>query len=187
MDARHRLAIFPLDFLLTRSKQFRKSDDLAGGKVCPSGLVLTAVLTVLLGAIWFLMIEYYPLTGMPMYSRRNSTPGVVNYQRLFKHYADGRKVRARPEHYIRCLRNGRYKRALGNCFEEGKANICREFLETFGKIHNQSAKDGRITKLEVQEREWDFVNDADNEEYGKVIETVFVNVPDGQSEERVRP
>lgn len=72
-------------------------------------------------------VEFYPLTGMQMYSRRNHD-GIARYHRIVTIDSEGHEEAAHPERWVGALRDSRYRFHLHRCFDEAGRAPCREFL-----------------------------------------------------------
>ena len=54
---------------------------------------------------------------------------------------------------------------------------CRELLAQAGRRWNANAAPGRrVTELKVVRREWDFVHDRQNPEYGRAVQSLAVRI-----------
>lgn len=134
-----------------------------------------AGLVGILAMCWVFAVEFFPLTAMQMYSRRNVT-GELEYFRVVAHRASGETARAYPEKVIPAVRDSRYRRVIRLCFAPEQVSTCQEFLKTTGDLLNQRAAPSPIERLEVQRVEWNFREDPTDPHHGKVRQRFVVDL-----------
>lgn len=130
-------------------------------------LVLTSVLTVL----WLFRVEFYPLTGMQMFSKKRSEP--VTYELLLARTRSGEIVRAPVEKSIKSMSDGRYRRVLEMAFDPEREHVTAAFLDSVHGRWNRivSADSSGIEGFEVQQWEWRYLTDPDSPSFGRLVGT----------------
>ena len=153
-----------LAFGETRSPTLPRHGSIAGRRV-------TVALAVLLGLLWVFRVEYYPFTGMQMFSHKRSQP--VTYEVALAHTASGDVLRAPVEKSIRAMSDGRYRRVLLKAFDERENHVSQAFMQAVVERWNRQAPEGqRIRQIEIQRWEWYYEEDPDDEKRGSLVERV---------------
>jgi predicted DCC family thiol-disulfide oxidoreductase YuxK len=138
------------------------------------GPVAIALMIALLFGCWCMRVEYYPFTSMQMFATYTGT-GVVTYYRARQTDEHGQVGQA----FLDRMGFGasRYRPVMQNGFSDarGRQN-CIDMLVRCGEFWNKRAPAGRrVTRLEVQKRDWDFINDRHNPDYGRVVDRIIVD------------
>lgn len=127
-------------------------------------LALLAALAV----VWVGRIEWYPLSGMPMYTRVDPT-GVIRYPQILAVRADGATEVARPERVIGAMADARYRQLLRASKSDENNEVAREFFATCGRLFNERrGPSERIVAFEVVWRRWDFARQPGDPARGKI-------------------
>lgn len=134
------------------------------------GRRLTVIIAGLLTACWLFRIEFYPLTGMQMFSSKRGEP--VRYEVLLARRASGEIDRAPVERSIRAMSDGRYRRILAMAFDPEREHITHAFLDSVRGRWNRrvSTPSDAIERFEIQQWEWYFLSEPDDPNYGRVIQ-----------------
>ncbi|MEZ4329089.1 MAG: hypothetical protein R3B40_27935 [Polyangiales bacterium] len=123
-------------------------------------------------------VEFYPLTGMQMYSRRNHD-GVVRYNRIVTVDDRGREREALPQQWVRALRDSRCRFHLHRCFGEGDDGLaCDDFMRGFAHhLETTGTPDANhVVALEVQEWRWSIRDHRDDPDHGAVSSRVRIPI-----------
>src|SRR5205814_1314395 len=135
-------------------------------------------LAALLLAVWAVSFEYYPFTGVQMYSdRRTST--VIAYLKVLGHYESGAVAPIRLDYAIPGLKDTRYRRAIDLCFDPNPAGqrTAERFLLLCADRLNRRARPGdRLAAIEVQRWKWDYGKNADDPNFGQITSR-FIATP----------
>lgn len=145
--------------------------------------IIASVLVVAMSFIWFKHREYYPLTGLQMFSGNNTT-GIIGYNKLIAHYESGESARIMPDEIIYPPMNTRYRLTFRDCHSDQTATQtkCNKLLEALGRVHNQTSRPGsQIESLEVQAWEWNYKEQPNDEDYGELKTSHRVKVLDAQA------
>ena len=132
------------------------------------GAMAALAIILLLSSWWVTKIEFYPLTGMQMFTgHRNAEAGVVSYVQAIAHYEDGSSGWADFADWVGVKQPGRYRPLIRRTFqdEDGLAES-KEFLDT--AILAANARDGavKVSRVELQQWEWNFGDDPNNPNRG---------------------
>jgi hypothetical protein len=134
--------------------------------------LLFGVSSVLL-LCWLCRLEFYPFTGMQMFSAYN-TSGIVTYDKVFAYEASGSVVRAPIEQCLGAMADGRYRRVLAMAWEARHHEVCTRFFQTCGQRWNQLARgEKQIVQFEVQRWEWDFRSRPQDPTHGQMLARRF--------------
>jgi hypothetical protein len=126
---------------------------------------------------WLCRLEFYPFTGMQMFSSYN-TSGVILYDKVLAHYASGAIARAPIEQCLGAMADSRYRRVLAMTWDERQQQVSQEFFQMCGARWNQRAAAGeRIIQFEVQRWQWDFQAQPQHATYGEVLSRRLYAVP----------
>ena len=130
----------------------------------------TMMLVGFLVFFWVFRIEFYPFTGMQMFSTKRGEP--VRYETVLAHLSSGDVIRAPIEECIGAMSDSRYRRVIEMAFREDREPITAEFLSACRSRWNRSVEEPsrRIDRFEVLRWEWYFLGDPDHPEYGDVID-----------------
>jgi predicted DCC family thiol-disulfide oxidoreductase YuxK len=127
-----------------------------------------AILIAVMGSIWALKIEYYPLTAMPMFTgvRRS----VVTYFKTLGHRESGAISPIYLEDSLGAVSvNSRYEPLFDFCFSDKPHDleICKKTLSVLGIAYNKKTPPGeKVTQYEIQRWTWDFVSNPQDSNYG---------------------
>jgi hypothetical protein len=136
-------------------------------------LTMTAVLML----CWLCRLEFYPFTGMQMFSSYN-TSGVILYDKVLAHYASGAIARAPIEQCLGAMADSRYRRVLAMTWDERHQQVSQEFFQTCGARWNHHAAAGeRILQFEVQRWQWDFQAQPQHATHGELLSRRLYAVP----------
>lgn len=129
----------------------------------------TMLLVGFLVFFWVFRIEFYPFTGMQMFSTKRTEP--VRYETVLAHLSSGDVVRAPIEQCIGAMSDSRYRRVIEMAFQEDRESITAEFLSACQRRWNRTVDEParQIDRFEVQQWEWYFLGDPTNPRYGDLI------------------
>jgi predicted DCC family thiol-disulfide oxidoreductase YuxK len=185
--ARNRLKLLRCDsHCALQSSEESRSDGATRANDANRGfgyvLAVSGVIFVLLYC-WFYHIEFYPFTGMPMFTGVN-TSGVITYDKILAHRESGAVSPARIEDSIGAMaHNARYGRVFAQCIEPTQptdVDICEKFLHVTASAYNKKARPGEtITKYEFQRWIWDFRSNPLDPNYGNLTERFIFEIKDG--------
>lgn len=140
-----------------------KSDPRAARRVA-------TVVMILLTVCWVFRVEFYPFTGMQMFSGKRTEP--VVYERVLAHTRAGDVIRAPVAESIGAMSDGRYRRLLARAFTEDD-DVSRAFFDAVADRWNRQADyRNQIARFELQRWEWFFLSQADDPDYGRLIDKV---------------
>lgn len=126
---------------------------------------------------WLCRIEFYPFTGMQMFSAYD-TSGAIVYDKVLAHAASGAVTRAPIEQCFGGMADGRYRRVLAMVWEEKTRTIGQEFFQTCGNRWNQQARSSeRIVQFEVQRWLWRFKAEPTHPTHGEMVGQRLFAVP----------
>ncbi len=130
---------------------------------------LTVVLVGLLCFFWVFRIEFYPFTGMQMFSKKRTEP--VTYEMVLARFRSGEVARAPVEECIGAMSDSRYRRVMQMAFEPAKQPITVAFLDSCRTRWNRRVRrpDDLIEGFEVQQWEWYYLQDPEHPDYGELI------------------
>jgi len=144
------------------------------------GLAIVGFLAIL-GAIWALRIEYYPLTAMPMFA--NARRSVVTYFKTLGHHESGAISPIYFEDSLGALSiNSRYEPLFDLCFSEKlhDLEICKKTLSVLGTAYNKKTPSGeKVTQYEIQRWTWDFVSNPQDSNYGTLDARMIFDLSSG--------
>jgi len=142
-----------------------------------------ALIVLFLGA-WARRVEAYPLTSWQMFSQyKNSS--VVTYCEIYQTDERGRQ-RPISGSQLRAIGSYGYvgvlvRRAFSS--EEGEVTA-RQRLVNAGRLWNRTAPKGqRVTHFRIARREWDFVKQADDRNYGAERDSITIPVIDDDDDD----
>jgi hypothetical protein len=141
----------------------------------PRVLSMTAFLLFL---PWFFDVKWYPLTSMKMF-RESKTSGKVNYLQLVGVRESGEKVIVRIDKAIPAPGATRHRRNIAKLDRGSPAQrlAVEELLDRSAAILNKSLPNGqRFIAFELQRKVWNFVQDPNNPEHGRVTSTTRYSV-----------
>lgn len=118
-----------------------------------------------LSICWLARIEFYPATAMQMYSN-TQTDGEVTYKKVWAVYADGHREEARLEKWIGAVADSRYRFVFDKTPEARQA-----FFDQILTIANRAPQKGKIIRFDVETRQWNYLTDPDDSNFGRVIHT----------------
>jgi len=139
---------------------------------CTSRLRLTIAVSVLL-CTWAMHAEFYPLTSIAMYSH-HYTSGVLSYYWIIQ--TDARGV-TKPADLAALTPESRvFHIPLWHAFSSpSERQKSLELLRFCGDQWNRTAPpDKRLTRIEIQRREWDYLHNRFDPEHGRSIESMSV-------------
>ena len=135
-----------------------------------------SALAVAMLLCWGYRIEFYPLTGMPMYTgpwwRRG---GAITYYKALAHRESGGASKAYFDEAVGMLAlNGRYRPLIRTCFSTpDKAILCKKALTACGAAYNKKARRGeRLTQFELQQ----WTCDPADPEHGRLAARVILEI-----------
>ena len=121
----------------------------------PLGVSAMAIASML---VWTFGIEFYPLTGWPMYSYRQLTTTIA-YTRLYARDETGAVFRAYVSDAIPALAGTRALPALGMCAvaqDSDDIRLCRRLFSAAALAYNRAAPPGRrVVQFRLQKWSWD--------------------------------
>jgi hypothetical protein len=126
-------------------------------------------ISIVLMLCWLCRLEFYPFTGMQMFSAYDPS-GIVTYDKVLAHYAAGTVARAPIEHCFGAMADSRYRRLLALVWEEGQQPVCQAFFQTCGRRWNQQAgSSDAIVQFEVQRWQWNFLAQPHDLTHGHLL------------------
>lgn len=147
------------------SVRTRSSDGLRS----PGNARMTLVIAGMLTTFWLFRVEFYPITGMQMFSTKRTEP--VTYEVLLAHCRSGELERAPVEKSIKAMSDGRYRRVLQMAFDPGRERITAAFLDSVRGRWNRSTANPleHIDGFEIQQWEWHFLSEPASPEFGRMV------------------
>ncbi|MDQ3440734.1 MAG: DCC1-like thiol-disulfide oxidoreductase family protein, partial [Planctomycetota bacterium] len=134
-------------------------------------VVITGLLSFLL-AVWVVRLEWYPFTSVQMFSTHDNS-GVLTYYKCFATDAFGNRYEAPLEKMGRGV--SRYRPILSGAFYNAAGRKkCIGMLQFCGTTHNAAHPKNPVVKLEVERREWDFVQHRKDTNYGATVDRLVV-------------
>jgi predicted DCC family thiol-disulfide oxidoreductase YuxK len=144
------------------------------------GLAIVGLIAVM-GSIWALRIEYYPLTAMPMFT--NVRTSVVTYFKILGHREAGEISPIYFEDALGAVSiNSRYEPLFDLCFSDKPRDLetCKKTLGVFGIAYNKTAPPGeKVTRYEIQRWTWDFVSNPQDSNYGTLDARMIFDISSG--------
>lgn len=135
------------------------------------GRRLTVGMTILFAACWLFRVEFYPFTGMQMFSSKRGEP--VIYERVLAHTRSGEIVRAPIEESIGAMSDGRYRRLLPRAFDPDRSGPIRAFMQSVADRWNaRAAESEQIERIEIQLWEWYYLSEPADSDFGSLIDRV---------------
>jgi hypothetical protein len=126
-----------------------------GGVLFPLGVSAMVIALVL---AWIFGIEFYPLTGWPMYSYRELTTEIV-YTRLYARDESGAVFRAHVSDAYPALAGTRALPVLRRCVDAVDTDdirVCRRLFSGAAVAYNRAARPGRrVVQFQIQKWSWD--------------------------------
>lgn len=137
--------------------------------LAPGSWRLASAVAITLSVFWIFRVEFYPFTGMQMFSQKRTEP--VVYERVLAHLESGQNVRAPIERSIRAMSDSRYRRVLQMAFDDQRESVTSAFLDAVQTRWNGSAATGtdRIVGFEVQRWEWHYLQEPAHPTYGRIV------------------
>ncbi|HEV2296461.1 MAG TPA: hypothetical protein VGR35_21635 [Tepidisphaeraceae bacterium] len=141
----------------------------------PGGI---ALLTVTLGAAWYQRLEWFPFTGMQMYSQPRSAHA-KQYIDHIKVYATDASGHTWPANLGKMSGVARYWRVVEAGFKTPHQRATAEkFILSAAERFNRSAPaDKRVTRMRVEQWRWDYVNSPADENRGAPVAEILVEIP----------
>jgi len=141
----------------------------------PAGM---AFLAVVLFAAWHQRLEWFPFTGMQMYS----TPRSAHAKQFIDHikvYATDESGSTWPANLGKMSGVARYWRVVEDGFKGGKQRATAEkFILSAAQKANAAALAGkRVTQMRVEQWRWDYVANPDDPNRGGPVDEMVVTVP----------
>jgi predicted DCC family thiol-disulfide oxidoreductase YuxK len=134
-----------------------------------------------MGSIWALRIEYYPLTAMPMFASVRKS--VVTYFKTLGHRESGVISPIYLEDSLGAWSiNSRYEPLFDLCFSEKPRDLelCKKTLNVLGTAYNKKTPPGeKLTCYEIQRWKWDFVSNPQDPHYGTLDARMIFDIPSG--------
>ena len=165
-------------FLSCRHTVMPASAPRHGQVVFPLGIV---GLIAIMGAIWTLRIEYYPLTAMPMFA--GARKSVVIYFKTLGHGESGTISPIYLEDSLGAVSiNSRYEPLFDFCFSEEPRDLetCKKTLGVLGHAYNKKAVHGaKVMRYEMQRWKWDFVASPHDSNYGTLDARIIFDISSG--------
>jgi predicted DCC family thiol-disulfide oxidoreductase YuxK len=144
------------------------------------GLAIASLIAVM-GAIWALRIEYYPLTAMPMFTSVGKS--VVTYFKTLGHRESGAVSPIALEDSLGAWSiNSRYELLFDLCFSDKPRDLdlCKKTLGVLGTAYNKKTPRGeKVTRYEIQRWTWDFVSNPKDPNYGTLDARMIFDIPSG--------
>ena len=142
-------------------------------------------MVVVLASWWSTHYEFYPLTGMRMFSGYRSS-GEIHYVKAIVHYEDGTSERAPFERWIGATADSRYRLAIEDAFGNAeRQERCRRFLDAMMRAANRKEDAKRPASVEIQRWRWNVVDDPDDPDRG-ILTDRFVHFADRTRMESLR-
>ncbi|MEX2400839.1 MAG: hypothetical protein WD423_08715 [Rhodothermales bacterium] len=133
------------------------------------GRRLTVAVVVVVTACWVFRVEFYPFTGMQMFSQKRSEP--VVYERVLAHLHSGDVIRAPIEKSVPAMSDGRFRRVLARAFNPVESHQTQAFLDVVIERWNRhAAEPDRIRRIEIQQWEWHYDSDPGSADYGHMLD-----------------
>jgi hypothetical protein len=147
---------------------------LTGGSRVRTWCAGTSAVVVLLAWCWVFQVEWYPLTAMQMYSKRDPVNSLATYYKAVTEYDDGTLNPAEFDRWIGAVADGRYRRALREAIK-GEQEYCEKFFAACGERANavESSTGHRIVAFEVQQWQWDLETDISSASCGRMVSRRF--------------
>jgi predicted DCC family thiol-disulfide oxidoreductase YuxK len=144
------------------------------------GLTIVGLLAVM-GSIWALKIEYYPLTAMPMFT--NLRQSVVTYFKTLGHRESGVIAPIHLEDSLGAVSiNSRYEPLFELCFSKEPRDLeaCKRTLNVLGIAYNKKTPPGeKVLQYEIQRWKWDFVANPQDSHYGTLDARIVFDMTSG--------
>jgi predicted DCC family thiol-disulfide oxidoreductase YuxK len=144
------------------------------------GLAVAGLIAVM-GSIWALRIEYYPLTAMPMFTSVRRS--VVTYFKTLGHRESGAISPIYLEDSLGAVSiNSRYEPLFDFCFSNKPRDleICKKTLSVLGIAYNKKTPPGeKVTRYEIQRWTWDFVSNPQDSNYGTLDARMVFDISSG--------
>ena len=127
----------------------------------------------LLSLTWVMQIELYPFTSMQMFSGY-SAGGVVEHCRVVEIDEQGRSTPARLDQ-LGLSGHGRRRFLLGGFRDPaGRLGLTDALVGSLALWNGSASADDRIKALEVRLYRWDYLNDRENPEFGRIVDRIRV-------------
>jgi predicted DCC family thiol-disulfide oxidoreductase YuxK len=144
------------------------------------GLTIVGLIAVM-GSIWALRLEYYPLTAMPMFA--SARQSVVTYFKTLGHRESGAISPIYLEDSLGAVSiNSRYESLFAFCFSDKPRDleICKKTLSVLGSAYNKKTPPGKkVTQYEIQRWTWDFVSNPHDPHYGTLDARMIFDTSSG--------
>lgn len=129
----------------------------------------TLVLACFLTLFWVFRIEFYPITGMQMFSKKRGEPVVYEIARA--RLRSGEVIRAPIEDCIGAMADSRYRRILLMAFEPDDERVAGEFMDVCMRRWNASARrSAQMIEIELQLWHWYYLSQPTGPPYGIMME-----------------
>lgn len=140
----------------------------------PAGM---ALLTVVLAAAWYQRLEWFPFTGMQMYSQPRSAHA-KQYIDHIKVYATDASGQTWPANLGKMSGVARYWRVVEDGFKTPRQRRTAEkFIRSAAERFNRTAPVGkRVTQMRVEQWRWDYVNHPADENRGAPVAEIHVEI-----------
>jgi hypothetical protein len=149
--------------------------------VSPLGVSAIAVAVAL---VWILGIEFYPLTGWPMYSDWRPSTEVVQ-TKVYARDESGAVFRAYLSDAIPALAGTRAVPFLSTCFDANDTTgirLCRSLLAAAAAAYNRIAPPGRrVVQFELKKWSWDLRAFPSDPLHATLVGDTIVTIPQSNS------
>lgn len=158
------------------------------------GALVVLAIAAVTASVWTAGLSFYPLTPLDMFSKPESPPGIVEYERVVVYWEDGTSEEAPLDRWCRLTPTFRFwpvevafkhpaevtrrqdiswsfRPVLEAAFEGmERRELARKFLDAVVHAADLQTKTPRPLRLEVQLWRWDFANDPDNPDRGVLVD-----------------
>jgi hypothetical protein len=141
----------------------------------PAGM---AMLAVVLFAAWFQRLEWFPFTGMQMYSQPR-TAHAKQYIDHLKIYATDASGSTWPANLQKMSGVQRYWRIVEDGFKTPRQReMAEKFILAATQKYNRAAPPHKqVTQMRVEQWRWDYVHHPNDENRGQPVAQMLVEVP----------
>ncbi|MGB7159389.1 MAG: hypothetical protein WBD40_15080 [Tepidisphaeraceae bacterium] len=139
-----------------------------------------ALLAVILAAAWYQRLEWFPFTGMQMYSEPRSAHAKQFIDHI-KVYAIDESGAEWPANLGKMSGVARYWRAVEDGFKGGaKRETAENFIRSAATKFNRTVPAGkRVTRMRVVQWRWDYVANPNDPNRGAPNDEIVVSIPLG--------
>lgn len=152
--------------------------------VSPLGVSAIAVAVAL---VWVVGVEFYPLTGWPMYSRWQPS-AEVGQTKVYTRDESGAVLRAYLSDAIPALAGTRAVPSLSKCFDPNDAagiRLCRGLLAAAAAAYNRIAPPGRrVVQFELKKWSWDLRAFPTDPRHATLVGDIVFTIPPSDSAHR---